>query len=249
MASDTLRIGDLYVGVRSHPASLASHVRETLADHMVDGMEAPANYSLRLEPAAPGRKGAARSYALYRSRCLLLRTRSRERVVRALVRCLSGYVEPQDRRVRIRQLAVVGPAGAIVLPPELHWRLEALERRLEANGMWLSDPPLVEIDTGTGELIVDAPALASDGTGHEFDEQHPSRRNGRYPILEWATLGREVDEMVSVSAALATVMPLVERDMSSPDVMEDLVRVLSQTRLTRIRRAAPALLERFIAGR
>jgi hypothetical protein len=246
-ASDAFRTGDRAVGVRSHPDALSVRIRAGLAADSIEGVEAPANYSLRFQDREPGRNGPARAYELYRARCLFLRTRTRTRALRALSRCLSAHADGDAGLLRARQLAVVGPSGAVILPPELHWRLEALEPRLAANGMWLADPPLVEIDRETGELVVAPPVI---GAQAEWFRARSNRdpRDGRYPIREWAVLGGEEGEAVSPQVALAAVMPLVERDMNAPAVLSAMLRTLSGIRLTRIRQLPPArLMERLLA--
>lgn len=248
-ASDTFKVGDVYVGVRSHPAALSNRVHATLADQMVGGVDAPPNYSLRLETPEPGRKGPARAYALYRSQCLLLRTRKRERVLRALVRCLSGHVGSLDGLVRVRQLAVVGSSGAVILPHELHWRLEALEPRLGAHGMWLADPPFIDIDAATGELILAPSMIDVDAAALGAGSDRPGRY-GRYPIREWAILGRDEDETVTAHAALAAVMPMVDGDVDHSAAMEAILHIMSRTRVTWIRHDSGArLFDRLVAPR
>jgi hypothetical protein len=247
-ASDAFRVGDHLVGVRSDPASLSVRIRAGLAEHAVQGAATPPNYSLRFEERQPGRKGPARAYALYRARCLFLRTRTRVRALRALSRCLSAHADTDDVVLRARQLAVVGPSGAVILPPDLHWRIEALEPRLAENGLWLADPPLVEIDPETGELVVAPPAIGGDAAW--FDGRSRRRaRDGRYPIREWAILGGEDGEMVSPTIALAAVMPMAERELNGPGVLDGMLRTLSGTKLTRIRQLPPArLIERLVLG-
>ena len=246
-ASGTFKIGDLFVGVRSYPAALSNRVRSTLADHVVEDVDAPPNYSLRLETREPGRKGPSRTYALYRSQCLLLRTRKRERVLRALAHCLSGHVDPRVGLVRVRQQAVVGISGAVLLPHELHWRLEALEPRLGANGMWLADPPFIDIDAGTGELILAPPMIGVDvaALGARRDRPGPY---GRYPIREWAILGRDDDETLTTHAALAAVMPMVDGDVDHPAPMKAILHTMSRTSVTRIQHESGArLFDRLVA--
>ena len=170
------------------------------------------------------------------------------RALRGLSRCLSAHAHADDVVLHARQLAVVGPSGAVILPRELHWRLEALEPSLAENGLWLADPPLVEIDRQTGELLVAPPVIGADAAW--FEASSPGHaRDGRYPIREWAILGGDDDEKVSPAVALATVMPMVERNMNGPLVLDGMLRMLSETRLTRIHRVPPArLLERLLAG-
>jgi hypothetical protein len=246
-ASDAFRTGDRAVGVRSHPNALSVRIRAGLAADSIEGVGAPANYSLRFQDREPGRKGPVRAYELYRAQCLFLRTRTRTRALRALSRCLSAHADGDAGLLRARQLAVVGPSGAVIVPPELHWRLEALEPRLAEHGLSLVDPPLVEIDRETGELVVAPPGIGAEA---DWFRARSSRdpRDGRYLIREWAVLGGGEAEAVSPQVALAAVMPLVERDMNFPGVLEGMLRTLSGTRLTRIQQLPPPrLLERLVS--
>jgi hypothetical protein len=245
-ATDTFGFGNLLVGIRSDPAGVTDRVRAIFAEHAVEEVSALPNYSIRLEMPVSGRKGPPRAYALYRSQCLFLRTRTQKRALRALVRCVSAHTDARSGHVRVRQAAVVGRSGAVILPAELAWRLESIEPSLQGDGIWLVDPPLVEIDTGTRELIVAPPAVgaASALFGAGSDGSAPL---GRYPIEEWALLSRGNDEEVSVQAALAAVMPMVDADMSDPAAFKWMLRTLSTARLTQIRHAPAArLLERLV---
>lgn len=246
-ASDTFEIGDLYVGVRSHPAELSSWIRMILADHLAEHVDAPPNYSVRLEERGPGREGT-RAYTLYRGRCLLLRTRMQQLLLRALARSLSAHAGTLDGLLRIRQLAVVGEFGALILPHELYRQLEGLEQRLAANAMWLADPPLIEIDTERGELIVAPPALEL-GSSEPGSEPHRAAPNGNYRIREWAILGRDDEEPPTTEEALASVMSLVEEDGNPSSALGAILGVLSDTRVTRIRRDRPAELWEWLSAR
>lgn len=246
-ASDTFTFGDLAVGIRSDPAALASRVRAILSGHALEGLSAPSNYSIRLESPAARTEGPPRAYALYRGQCLLLRTRKRTRALRALVRCLSAHTDVRTGIVRVRHAAVVGRSRAMLLPPELSWRLEALEPRMREEGLWLVDPPLVEIDTGSGEVVLDPPELL--GSPIAFGEGDETSAAGRYPIGEWAILAAE-DEPIPLEIALAAVMPSVQADMSDPAPFDGMLRTLRTTTLSGIRQTAGAagLLDRIVGA-
>lgn len=252
-ASDTVRIGDLYVGVRSYPTRLSTRVRAALAPDVVDGVEAPPNYSVRFEERVPGRPGSVSAYVLYRSQCSLLRTRKRERVLRALVACVSGHRGRRDGLLRIRQLAVVGRSGAVILPVELHWRLEALERRLGAHGLRLADPPFVDIDPRKGELVVAPPEMgvvtALGGSRRSASHARARPEPRRYPIREWAILRREGDRPPTVHESLSAVMPMFDGDERVPGALEGMMRALSGTKLTPIWYQRPGkMMERLVAS-
>ena len=243
-ASDTFRFGELAVGIRSDPVELANGVRALLSGHAVGDLSAPANYSIRLEAPGSGTKRSPRAYALYRGQCSYLRTRTRTRALRALVRCVSAHTDVRPGMVRVRQAAVVGRSGAVLLPRELLWRLEALESRMHEMGLRLVDPPLVEIDTRSREVVVAPPRLAGEASFHAADT--PA---GRYPIRAWALLGSEENEAVSLEVALAAVMPLVEADMSDPAAFDGILRTLATATLTWIRHAPAArLLDRIVGA-
>jgi hypothetical protein len=252
-ASDTLRIGDLLVGVRSDPAPFSKRIRTMLAAHLVEGLDAPPNYSIRLETREPGRKAPAHGYVLYRSQCLLLRTRRRERVLRALMTSLSGHVEPLDGLLRVRQLAVIGRSGAVILPNELFWRLEALEPRLGEHGVRLVEPPFVDIDAGTGDLILAPPTMdvdpAKTGRGWPGFASADGHARSRHPIVEWTFLGPD-DGPLTPHAALGVVMPLLhEGSQSSSVALEVVLRTLARAKLQHIgRERSSRLLERIVAS-
>jgi hypothetical protein len=230
------------VGVRSDPAALTDRVRAALSGFLVEDVLAPPNYSIRLESPGSVVEGSPGAYTLYRGRCSFLRTRTQTRVLRALVRCVSAHTDVHRDIVRVRQAAVVGRTGAVLLPSELLWRLEALEPRMHEVGLWLVDPPIVEIDTESREVVVAPPRLA--GEVVSFDAGGAPA--GRYPIREWAILGLD-DEPVSLEVALAAVMPLVEADMSDGVAFDGILRTLRTAELRWVRRAPGArLLDRIV---
>lgn len=246
-ASDTFKIGELHVGVRSYPAALSDRVRAILAPHAVKGINAPANYSIRLEGPDPRHKWSIPVYQLYRSQCLLLRTRKPDRALRALVGCLSGHSDPRKGLVRVRQQAVVGSSAAMIMPHELHWRLEGLESGLRASGMWIADGPFIEIDPVRAELVLAPPTIDVDTSALSAGSDRP-RRYGRYPIKEWAIPRRDEDAVVTSLQALAAIMPMVDRDSHGSGTMGAIVRTLSRTKLTQVRNEPRTRLFERLAG-
>jgi hypothetical protein len=253
-ASTTLRIGDVYVGVRSDPAELSNHLRRALARHVVEGVHAPPNYSVRLENRDAGHPGPVRAYVLYRSQCLLLRTRTRNRLMRALVRSLESHLGVRHELVRLRQLAVVGPTEALILPHELFWRLEAMEPRLHAHGMWLVDPPFVDIDVSSRTLVLAQPTVDEDDRAIAAGpDPHPSRGRvgpvpGRYPIREWAILRSDEGGTPTAREALGTLLPLLDPEIHPSDAIEAMAHVLSATRLSSIGHEPTAQMFEWIVG-
>jgi len=113
---------------------------------------------------------------------------------------------------------------------------------MHEEGLWLVDPPIVEIDTGSREVVVAPPRLA----GEEVSFDAGAAPAGRYPIREWAILGLD-DQPVSLEVALAAVMPLVEADMSEGVAFDGILRTLTAAELTWVRHAPAArLLDRIV---
>jgi hypothetical protein len=218
-----------------------------LASHLVEDVEAPPNYSVRLLEREPGGIEAPRAFVLYRGQCLLMRTRRPDRVLRSLGDCLSSQVDAGGPRVRVRQAAVVGRSGAVILPHDLFWRLEAIESELLQRGVWLVDPPFVDIDTGTGELVLSRPPFGPDGGDGRSDD--PARGPvpvGRHAIREWAMLSSERREAPGLREALATVLSLLDPDGVPPSPIGTIVGVLKTSKLSWIQREPPdVLLERL----
>lgn len=178
--------------MRTQSASLASELRAALGRSVVEGVQAPPNYSVLVEG-----KGRAARYVLYRATCLVLRTRSRARVVRALEACLQAH-RGSPRRLRLRQTVVLSEAGALLLPPELFHRVEAVEGPLRGAGLWLADPPFAVLDPGSGALVV------------EGDGARPA------PVRFWSLLRRDRDRPVARSEVLAAALRQLVRDSGVP---------------------------------
>lgn len=203
-----MRRGPLLVGVRTESAPLAADLRAALGGSVVEGVQAPANYSVRVE----GRGRGAR-YLLYRATCLVLRTRSRERLVLALRACLRAH-RGSSRRLRLRQTVLVSQAGALLLPPELFHRVEAVEGALLEAGLRLAQPPFALLDEASGALVVEG-----DGAMQA-------------PVRFWGVLGRD-RQPVARSEVLAAALRQAVRDFGvpGPRAFLTLARVLSGARV------------------
>ena len=212
-ASSTLRVDGTYVGVRSHPAHVDAALRRSLPTYLVDGVEAPANYSIRREP---GKGKGTDIYALFRAQCRLLGTRSLGRALRGLLSSLSMHLEPEDERLpRIPCLAVIDGTSALLLPERFLPRLERIEARLNDLDLRLADPPYAALDPATGELILRPPAL--EVVEDADDSEYPSAPSpGRYTVRAVGILHEDTDILLEGRDGLAALLPLLDGE-PAPD--------------------------------
>ncbi|MDP8969906.1 MAG: hypothetical protein M3N52_05330, partial [Actinomycetota bacterium] len=189
-ASFTVRMGDHHLGVRPSSAQLREVLRALLAGYVVEQVQAPPNFSVRVgEDAEPGTKPL---HLLYHSHTRVVRARSPRRVVDALLGRLELFADPAQPRDRLRvdALGLVGGDRAVLVPARLRRKLATIERRLNHAGLAVVDLPHVDLDVATGELIhataglrLDPAALAA-LDGWERDPQE-TVRPGRYPVVAW----------------------------------------------------------------
>jgi hypothetical protein len=152
----TVRVGDLFLGLRTNDEAIEQRLRDLLAPHIVDDVEAPPNLSLALGTDEGARRGV---HLLYRSSARELRTPSLGRLLRAVPAQLDGYApRPQDR-IRLNARALVADDHAVLIDGRCDAQLERVEPRLARAGYRRSDAPFAEIDAATGELVLGAPRI------------------------------------------------------------------------------------------
>jgi hypothetical protein len=221
-------------------------IRQVLGAYLADGIEAPANLSVRIggheaEPDAesgPKRRSerGKQLHLLYRSSGLAARSRLPSRILQALVSYLDGFAGHGSPGVlRASALALVADGSAIVVPRALLGSLEALQPRLERQGLRFVDTPFVDIDPTAAELVIEPPTLRVDeGALYSLDQQfaspgrsEPPVGTGRFPIRGWAIFGGpEETGPVSRAKAVAAVAGSVALDGWEPqDVLEAFVAV------------------------
>jgi hypothetical protein len=152
----TVQVGDLYVGLRANDEAIEQRLRDLLAPHVVDDVEAPPNLSLAVGTDDGTRRGV---HLLYRSCARELRTPSLGRLLRAVPAQLDGYAPPPRDRIRLNARALVAADHAVLLDGRCDAQLERAEPRLARAGYRRSDAPFVEIDTATGELVLGPPRV------------------------------------------------------------------------------------------
>lgn len=202
------------MGVRSSTAAADDVLRRALAAHLVDDPDAPANYSLQLLPHAEDASTAQPLHRLFENSSEIVRDRSPDRVVRALLHTLGGFAPPVDTHVQVWATAVVGPAGAVLAPGAWRRRRPALERALRRTGWTFLDVPFVSLDVAAGDLVVCVPPLAVDhaalaGLGDVAPgPPAPPVPAGPHPVRGWVVSPSAGDEAPSRADALVSAMRL-----------------------------------------
>jgi len=198
----------------------------------VDGVDAPPNYSVRIDlaNAAPGRVRVLNM--LYQSSTLVVRARSPRRVVEGLVAYLSAYAD-SGQGLLTRAAALVHVDGtALLVPRDLLARLEILEPRLKRHGLRFVDRLIVAIDPTTAELVVsprlvevDASELLPEAAGGDL----PTVAPGRYPIAAWALsqgpgIEGPMSKAASVAAASRSVLGMTSRPQWALESLASIIR-------------------------
>ena len=176
--------------MRANAAETDALLRRSLGAEVLEGVEAPPNYSVVL--AHPdGARGPLRGlHLLYRSSRLVLRTRDPERLVHGLAAWLSSHLDEHEH-LRIWSAAAVHEGRALLVPGHVMTWLKVIQPRLNRLGVQLVDEPFALVDPATAELVVpepvitvDAAALSAYGPASRGGEP-PRVVPGRYPLREW----------------------------------------------------------------
>lgn len=180
-----VRVGRYLLGVRSGSPELDRLVGRVLDDHLVPDGEAPPNYSLRLAST-----DGVRQHRLFHNCETSVRTRSLQRLLRAVAAFLAGHADEQDTTVvHVEALVLTWGGVAFVLPPELRPLLPT-EEALLGRGLRLLDAPTAALDPASGELVVRPPRFPLDEAAvaeaadlqAEPGEVVPTVPPGHYPV-------------------------------------------------------------------
>lgn len=211
----TFRFGDLHIGVRSDTVGTDQLVRRLLGQHLVEDVEAPANYSVILED----RSGVGRGLnLLYRSWTTLVRSRHPDRVLMALVAHLDQYgLAPATDHLRARAVALVREGRAILVPDRVFTWTDLLTPRLHRKGWQFVDSPFVDVDPDRAELVVADPNIQGELMGADSSSarrEPPPVAPGRYPLDAWAFMASDQPspEAMSVAAGTARAVATVVED-------------------------------------
>lgn len=189
----TFDVGGLHLGVRSSNAEFDQLLRETLRAHLVEGGEAPPNFSVKLADANK-RNGPVGFHLLYRSSSVQLRTRDPQRLVRGLFAHLASYRKEQLRGfLGVQGVGLVSERGAVIAPTTLRQIRAQIERRLNELGVRFIDDSFILMDWKSHEVVVPEPFLEIDWSALDrLDKILPGGRPdppvppGRYPLIGWA---------------------------------------------------------------
>ena len=129
------------------------------------------------------------------------------RILRALDRHLGGHGPVDHGFVRFDAVAVAGPRGALILPPEARQETAWLQRRLRDLGLELADAPYAVVDLETAQIVIGEPGavdvqeLAGRASLRSPAPADPGLAPGRYPLRGWI-ITSPVDVERSLAAAL-----------------------------------------------
>jgi hypothetical protein len=216
-ATSTFAVDGLHIGVRANTTSLDEVLRAALAAHLVDDVEAPANYSVQLgEPSTSG--AGAGFHFLYRSSASVVRTRDARRVVRGLFTHLSSHhVDPGPGLLRVHGVTLVAGDTAVLAPAALRQWPELIERRLNGQGLRFADTPWALVDPARAEVVVPEPSLDIDWSALDpldmlaggRGRPDPPVAPGRYPLVGWAFwVGADVTGRLSRAQAVMHALQL-----------------------------------------
>lgn len=190
-ATRAVRVGRYLLGARSATAALDRLVTDILHGHVVGGVTAPPNYSLR-----PASADGLRYHRLFRTCETWVRTRSLHRLLYALCGFLAEYAAEQDTTaVHLEALALLRDGRAHLLPRELRPLLPA-EEWLNREGFHVLDSATAALDPHSGDLVVQKPLVDVDpdaqaaASSMEPEPDPPWRPvdPGAYPIASWVSL-------------------------------------------------------------
>lgn len=244
-------------GLRYNSESTGEVLDRLFRGARIEDPRAPDNYSVSL---APGRSASTRQLdLLVRGKTQLVRSRSRRRVLDALVSYLSAELvdTPPPLTRAIATAAVVDDRG-VLLPPGLVDRLQHLQPRLAGAGVQLVDVPYATLDLRARDLVVPEPELAVDSAVLDaLDDDQRSATElatvppGRYPLDAWCFV-RSSDDLglMSTPAAVTAALPFVtETDVEMRERVEQLVTVFDVTRAVGLwYSSADELVEQVVAA-
>ncbi len=235
VATSTFDIDGLYIGVRSNTTSVDDVLRTALAAHLVDNVEAPANYSVQL--GEPSTSGAGTGFHfLYRSSASVVRTRDARRVARGLFTHLSSHrVDLGRGLLRVHGVTLVAGGTAVLAPSVLRQWPELVERRLNGQGLRFADTPWALVDAARAEVVVPEPSLEVDWSALDRLDAlaggrvrpDPPVEPGRYPLVGWAFwVAPDVTGRLSRAQAVMHAMQLTIGAIDADGGRDDLQRAL-----------------------
>jgi hypothetical protein len=218
-------------------------VRAALSEYLVEGVEAPPNFSVIIE-GEPGQGDVAVGlHFLYKNHTAIVRSRRPERVLDGLFAYLAGHLPAAESNglIRVTGVGLVKEGRAVLAPGMITTWTDILAPRLNRNGVQFVDAPQVALDVERGDMVVEEPGLVVDRAAlAELNRQgSPGRepasvKPGRYPLVGWALFTGDEDQIRPISpvngivAAAPGVMH--HSDLKAEQVMKALGRLFGRTK-------------------
>jgi hypothetical protein len=233
----------LHLGVRSNRVDVDEVVRAALGDYLVEGVDAPPNFSVIIGGEAAQGDVATGLHFLYMNHTAIVRTRRPERVMECLFAYLarhSAAAEPNGL-IRVTGVGLVKEGRAVLAPGMITTWTDLLAPRLNRSGVQYVDAPDVALDVERGDMVVDEPGLVVDRAALAELNRHgsPGRepasvQPGRYPLVGWALFTGDEDQIGPISAAngiVAAAPGMMHRsDMEAEHVIKALGRIFARTK-------------------
>jgi hypothetical protein len=223
-----------HIGVRYNSEATAEVLDRLFAASAVDDPAVPDNYSVALYPPGAGRSRDLN--LLVRLGQQLVRSRSAERVLRAMLAHMSVDLQPpREDLLYLDATPAVQDGRGLLLPPAMVAWIKQLQPRLARLRIQLVDNPFATVDARTGELVVAEPTIEHDPAvldavdqGVRLGSELPMVRPGRYPLSRWYFVVEEgQDGSLPRARAVAAGIGLI---LGRPDVrgaVDELMDVVS----------------------
>jgi hypothetical protein len=222
-------------------------VRTALGDYLVEGVEAPPNFSVII--AGEGQSDVAVGlHFLYMNHNAIVRSRRPGRVMEGLFAYLAGHLPASEPNglIQVPGVGLVKEGRAVLAPGMITNWTDILAPRLNRSGVQFVDAPRVALDVERGDLVVEEPDLRVDrtvlaglgGTRPMVSEPAPVEP-GRYPLVGWALFTGDEDHIgpLSIAAGIVSAAPsmmqhsaLHHSDLGARRVMDALGRLFATTR-------------------
>jgi len=217
-------LGGFHVGLRHDGPATAETLDRLFPGARVNDRRVPDNYSVALGAGASGNGSARSLHLLVHGSRQLVRSRSRARVLAALLQHLAAGLAPEvdTSLTQIGATPVLYDGQALLLPHGLLDHLKQLQPRLAKEGMTIVDTPRTLVDLTSRELVVPEPVVDFDpavldevDADARLGNELPWTRPGCYPVRAWF-LTRNPDQLgrftpaVAAASALALLMTPTE---------------------------------------
>lgn len=216
-------MGDWHLGVRSNTLEADHRVRRLLATRLIEGVDAPPNYSIwRAGDAHPARGRGV--HQLFRSHQKVARSQSFGRILHALCRQLDSHGPQPSDRLRLNVTTVLTEdGGAVLLPAPLFYEVDHLQPQLRRRNLRTLDVAHADLELTTGRVIVDPLDGALDrelNVQAGGDREEPDwARPGLYPVRAWMFRTGHDDRLTRATGVAAAVRLVMNRPSVAGEAM------------------------------